>query len=131
MLLMTVSPRHMNPNPQPEFFVKYQDLSIKNGVVTLLLVGYIAADLHFDNVARALLACAGQRAALYLSWSTHMQGLCRARPEDYPTELSLFQLWVHETDRVFADRLLADDIQKFEEIRTSVATMTFGDRMQA
>ena len=67
------------------------------------------------------------------TWSDreHVQGLCRAHQDDFPTELSLLQLWIHETDRVFADRLLVDDITKFENIRNVIGAKTFGSKMQA
>jgi len=37
------------------------------------------------------------------------------------------KLWVHESERIFSDRLLENDLVKFNEIITDVLKRGFGD----
>ena len=59
--------------------------------------------------------------------SSIVQGLCRMAPEYYTKPVDAIRLWVHETERVFLDRMVsAADMQAFTDMR-KVATRKFFD----
>ena len=55
------------------------------------------------------------------------QGLCRMTPVRFRDAVSCVRLWIHECERVFADRLISEaDIAKFNELRMSATKKHFG-----
>ena len=55
------------------------------------------------------------------------QGLCRMTPVRFRDAVSCVRLWIHECERVFADRLISEaDIAKFNELRVSATKKHFG-----
>eukprot|EP00201_Polytomella_parva_P017476 CAMPEP_0175071536 /NCGR_PEP_ID=MMETSP0052_2-20121109/19298_1 /TAXON_ID=51329 ORGANISM="Polytomella parva, Strain SAG 63-3" /NCGR_SAMPLE_ID=MMETSP0052_2 /ASSEMBLY_ACC=CAM_ASM_000194 /LENGTH=4543 /DNA_ID=CAMNT_0016338719 /DNA_START=12 /DNA_END=13643 /DNA_ORIENTATION=- len=56
------------------------------------------------------------------------QGLCRMLKEYYRDPLKVARLWVHESERVFRDRMINEaDLTKFDEFRAVVAKKYFDD----
>ena len=54
------------------------------------------------------------------------EGLLRSEPPYYPDNLLMARLWLHECERVFADRMITvDDIDKFNEMLNGVAKKHF------
>ena len=57
-----------------------------------------------------------------------VRGLCRAESGTVVDMNTMVRLWGHETDRVFADRLInAEEGEKFRKIQVDCATKYFGD----
>ena len=55
------------------------------------------------------------------------QGLCRITAAQFKDAVSCVRLWIHECERVFADRLISEaDIMKFSELRLSTTKKHFG-----
>ena len=60
--------------------------------------------------------------------SSVAQGLCRMLPEYYPKPVDAIRLWVHETERVFLDRMInSADMAQFTEMRKAVTRKFFDD----
>ncbi len=60
-----------------------------------------------------------------------MQGLCRMNAAQFKDSVSCVRLWVHECERVFADRLISEaDIAKFSELRQSTTKKYFSNISQ-
>jgi dynein heavy chain len=56
------------------------------------------------------------------------QGICRAIPEFYTNPVTMARLWIHECERIFSDRMVAQaDITKFDEMRVLVTKKYFSD----
>ena len=54
------------------------------------------------------------------------QGLTRMRADTFKEPLDIVRLWVHESERVFQDRMVNDlDIEKFSEFRVAVTKRYF------
>jgi dynein heavy chain, axonemal len=63
--------------------------------------------------------------------SSIMEGICRARPEYFPNNMSLIRLWYHECNRVYCDRFITeDDIARFSDFMTDCAKKHFDDENQ-
>ena len=61
-----------------------------------------------------------------------MQGLLRMTKDYYKEPLKVVRLWVHECERVLADRMINDtDMTKFNEFRVTVTKKYFDDVNQA
>ena len=55
-----------------------------------------------------------------------MQGLCRMTATQFKDAVSCVRLWIHECERVFADRLITEaDILKFSELRLGTTKKYF------
>lgn len=60
--------------------------------------------------------------------SSLAQGLCRMLPEVFTQPVDAVRLWVHETERVYLDRMIsAADMAGFTELRRGVTKRYFGD----
>lgn len=56
------------------------------------------------------------------------QGLCRSLKEFYREPVKMARLWVHETERVFRDRMVNEaDMSKFDEFRVATTRKFFDD----
>lgn len=59
------------------------------------------------------------------------QGLCRMTATHFPNAVCCVRLWIHECERVFADRLISEaDNAKFAELRLSTTKKYFGSLNQ-
>lgn len=57
-----------------------------------------------------------------------MQGLLRMTKDYYKEPVKVVRLWVHECERVLADRMINDtDMTKFNEFRVTVTKKYFDD----
>ncbi|CAE7205816.1 ODA4, partial [Symbiodinium sp. KB8] len=59
--------------------------------------------------------------------SNIFQGLCSARSDFYPKPLTFVRLWAHECRRVFCDRMVEEDVDKFEQRLVKVVGDFFKD----
>eukprot|EP00961_Rhodomonas_salina_P210442 2841340-Rhodomonas_salina.1 len=56
------------------------------------------------------------------------EGLLRSEAQYYPKPILFVRLWMHECERVFADRMInAEDADKFAEMLESITKKFFGD----
>ena len=54
------------------------------------------------------------------------EGILRSEPAHYPNNLLMARLWLHECERVFADRMITrEDLDRFDEMLTGVAKKNF------
>lgn len=61
-----------------------------------------------------------------------MQGLLRMTKDYYKEPVKVVRLWVHECERVLADRMINDtDMTKFNEFRVTVTKKYFDEVNQA
>ena len=59
------------------------------------------------------------------------QGLCRMTAAQFKDSVSCVRLWIHECERVFADRLISEaDSAKFSELRLSTTKKYFSSISQ-
>ena len=64
--------------------------------------------------------------------SAHLvQGLCRMTAAQFKDAESCVRLWIHECERVFADRLISEaDIAKFTDLRVNTTKKFFANFKQ-
>lgn len=57
-----------------------------------------------------------------------VQGLCRMTAAQFKDAVSCVRLWIHECERVFADRLISEaDIAKFTDLRVNTTKKFFAN----
>ena len=60
--------------------------------------------------------------------SSVVQGLCRMTPDAFPRPADALRLWVHETERVFLDRLVSEaDMTAFADMQRQVTRRFFDE----